>query len=85
MHEERVRAVEEGAVLVDQVDSDVVVVRPVGVRVALRAVRAVGVTRAVAPVDDVARDRVRARIADRSQGQGVRRAFVDVGRPADRD
>src|SRR5205085_704377 len=84
-HREGVRTVEEGTVLVDKVNGDAVVVRAVGVGVALGAVRAVGVARAVGPVDDVAGDGVAAGIGRGAEGEAVGRAFVDAGGAADRD
>ena len=83
MHRQRVGAVEEVgvAVLVDQIDGDVVVVGAVSVGVRLDAVGGVGVGVAVAPVDDPAGDRVGARIGDRAQGQAVRAASLTLAAP----
>src|SRR5439155_13127582 len=77
--------VEVAAVLVDQVDGDRRCGGPVRVGVRLRAVGGVGVRVAVAPVHDVAGDRVGARIGNRAQGQAVARALVHTRRATDRD
>src|SRR4029079_18042029 len=80
---EGIGPVEEGAVLIDQVDGDGAVGGTIGVGVALGAVAGIGVGVAVTPVHDVAADRVTARIGDAAQGQAVGRALVDVGGAAD--
>src|SRR5206468_6521368 len=60
-----------------------VAVGAVGVGVRLGAdVARVGAGVAVAPVDDVAADRVGARVGDRAQGEAVGRALVDVSSAA---
>src|SRR6185437_6982928 len=81
---EGIGLVGEGAVLVGQVDGDGPVGRAVGVGVG-RAEGAGGVVveQAVAPVDLDVGDRVRARIDDRAEGQGVEAALVDARRTAD--
>src|SRR6185436_11552626 len=64
---------------------DVLGGRAVGVGVGLDPVGRVGVGAPIAPVHDVARDRVGAGIGDRAEGQRVGAALVDVGRTRDRD
>src|SRR5206468_1105617 len=85
VHAEGVRPVEEGPVFIDQVDGDVVVVRAVGVRVALRAGAGVRVALTVAPVDDVAGHGVGAGIGHRAEREAVRGAFVHARVAGDRD
>src|SRR5204863_97660 len=51
----------------------------------LRAVARIGVRVAVAPVHDVARDRVGTRVGDGTQGEAVARALVHTRGAADRD
>ena len=80
-HRLGVGTIDEGAVLVDQVDGDRARRRAVGIGVRLRTVARIGIGVAVAPMDDVAGDRVLTRIGDCAQGQRVDRALVDVRAP----
>src|SRR5262245_37633746 len=79
------RTLDVGAVLVHQIDHDGPRGRAACVVVRHGTVGGVGDGAAVAPVDDVRRDRVGARVGDGTQRQRVGGALVDAGVAADGD
>src|SRR5205085_22162 len=85
MDGQRIGSAGGGDVFIDQVDGGAVVVGAVGVGVRLDTVGRVGAGGAVAPVHDVAGDRVLPRVGDVAEGEAVAGALVDARVAADRD